>query len=203
VKASFYARPVLEVARDLVGCVVSHAGTSGVIVETEAYHDSEPASHAFVGLTPRTATLFGPPGRAYVYRSYGIHALLNAVCEPEGVGSGVLIRALEPLEGIDLMRDRRGLQRLESLCSGPGKLTQAMDIELVDNGCDLAVGPVVFSARPRAWRNVEVAVDKRIGITKAAELPWRFVAAGSRFLSRPVGAGSRGGRIASGPAAVR
>jgi DNA-3-methyladenine glycosylase len=203
VKASFYARPVLEVARDLVGCVVSHAGTSGVIVETEAYHDSEPASHAFVGLTPRTATLFGPPGRAYVYRSYGIHALLNAVCEPEGVGSGVLIRALEPLEGIDLMRDRRGLQRLESLCSGPGKLTQAMDIELVDNGCDLAVGPVVFSARPRAWRNVEVAVDKRIGITKAAELPWRFVAAGSRFLSRPVGTGSRGSRIASGPAAVR
>jgi DNA-3-methyladenine glycosylase len=203
VKPSFYARPVLEVARDLVGCVVSHAGTSGVIVETEAYHDSEPASHAFVGLTPRTATLFGPPGRAYVYRSYGIHALLNAVCEPEGVGSGVLIRALEPLEGIDLMRDRRGLQRLESLCSGPGKLTQAMDIELVDNGCDLAVGPVVFSARPRAWRNVEVAVDKRIGITKAAELPWRFVAAGSRFLSRPVGTGSRGSRIASGPAAVR
>ena len=119
-KPSFYARPVLEVARDLVGCVVSHAGTSGVIVETEAYHDSEPASHAFVGLTPRTATLFGPPGRAYVYRSYGIHALLNAVCEPEGVGAGVLIRALEPLDGIELMRERRGLQRLESLCSGPG-----------------------------------------------------------------------------------
>ncbi|MGZ4187097.1 MAG: DNA-3-methyladenine glycosylase [Solirubrobacteraceae bacterium] len=202
-KPSFYARPVLEVARDLVGCVVTHAGTSGVIVETEAYHDSEPASHAFVGLTPRTATLFGPPGRAYVYRSYGIHALLNAVCEPEGIGSGVLIRALEPLEGIDLMRDRRGLQRLESLCSGPGKLTQAMDIELVDNGCDLEVGPVVFSARPRAWRNVEVVVDKRIGITKAAELPWRFVAAGSRFLSRPVGSGSRGTLVASGAAAVR
>ena len=185
-KPSFYARPVLEVARDLVGCVVSHAGTSGVIVETEAYHDSEPASHAFVGLTPRTATLFGPPGRAYVYRSYGIHALLNAVCEPEGIGAGVLIRALEPRDGIELMRDRRGLQRLESLCSGPGKLTQALDVELEHNGCDLAVGPVVCSARSRAWRDVEVVVDKRIGITKAPELPWRFCVAGSRFLSRPV-----------------
>jgi DNA-3-methyladenine glycosylase len=185
-KPSFYARPVLDVARDLVGCVVTHASTSGVIVETEAYHDSEPASHAFVGLTPRTATLFGPPGRAYVYRSYGIHALLNAVCEPEGVGAGVLIRALEPVEGIELMRERRGLQRLESLCSGPGKLTQALDVELEHNGCDLAVGPVVFAARPRAWRDVEIVVDKRIGITKAPELPWRFCAAGSRFLSRPV-----------------
>ena len=202
-KPSFYARPVLEVAPDLVGCVVSHAGTSGVIVETEAYHDSEPASHAFVGLTQRNAILFGPPGRAYVYRSYGIHALLNAVCEPEGIGAGVLIRALEPLEGIDLMRDRRGLQKLESLCSGPGKLTQALDVELVDNGCDLAVGPVVFSARPRAWRDVEIVVDKRIGITKAAELPWRFCAAGSRFLSRPVSVGSRGGPVPIGRAAVR
>jgi DNA-3-methyladenine glycosylase len=195
---------VLEVARDLVGCVVSHAGSSGVIVETEAYHDSEAASHAFVGLTPRTATLFGPPGRAYVYRSYGIHALLNAVCEPEGIGAGVLIRALEPLEGIDLMRDRRGLQRLESLCSGPGKLTQALDVELVDNGCDLAVGPVVFSARPKAWRDVDIVVDKRIGITKAAELPWRFCVAGSRFLSRPVGVSARGRRLVpSGGAGVR
>jgi DNA-3-methyladenine glycosylase len=203
VKPSFYARPVLEVAPDLVGCVVSHAGTSGVIVETEAYHDSEPASHAFVGLTARTATLFGPPGRAYVYRSYGIHALLNAVCEPEGIGAGVLIRALEPLEGIDLMRERRGLQRLESLCSGPGKLTQALDVELVDNDCDLAVGPVVFSARPRGWRDVEVVVDKRIGITKAAELPWRFCAAGSRFLSRPVSVGSPGQTVPTGRAAVR
>jgi len=202
-KPAFYDRPVLEVARDLIGCVVTHDGCSGVIVETEAYHDSEPASHAFVGLTQRNAILFGPPGRAYVYRSYGIHALLNAVCEPEGIGAGVLIRALEPLEGIDLMRDRRGLQKLESLCSGPGKLTQALDVELVDNGCDLAVGPVVFSARPRAWRDVEIVVDKRIGITKAAELPWRFCAAGSRFLSRPVSVGSRGGPVPIGRAAVR
>ncbi|MGN6168386.1 MAG: DNA-3-methyladenine glycosylase, partial [Solirubrobacteraceae bacterium] len=124
VQASFYNRPVVEVARELVGCVVSHAGCSGVIVETEAYHHSEPACHAFVGLTPRTSTLFGPPGRAYVYRSYGIHALLNAVAEPEGVGAAVLIRALEPVEGIEMMRARRGMDRLERLCSGPGKLTQ-------------------------------------------------------------------------------
>jgi DNA-3-methyladenine glycosylase len=189
VRPSFYARPVLEVARDLVGCVISHEGCSGVIVETEAYHDSEPACHAFVGLTPRTATLFGPPGRAYVYRSYGIHALLNAVCEPEGVGAAVLIRALEPLEGIETMRERRAIARVDQLCSGPGKLTQALGIELEHNGCDLRRGPVVFSARPRAWREVAIAVDKRIGITKAADLPWRFCAADSRFLSRRVAVG--------------
>jgi DNA-3-methyladenine glycosylase len=186
VKPSFYARPVLEVARDLIGCVVTHEDCAGVIVETEAYHDSEPASHAFVGLTPRTQTLFGPPGRAYVYRSYGIHSLLNAVCEPAGVGSGVLIRALEPTEGLDHMRARRGVQAVRQLCSGPGKLTQALGIELEDNGTDLSRGPVVFSPRPRAWRDVEISVDTRIGITRAAELPWRFCAAGSRFLSRPV-----------------
>ena len=183
--ASFYDRPVVEVARDLVGCVVSHDGCSGVIVETEAYHHSEPACHAFVGLTPRTSTLFGPPGLAYVYRSYGIHALLNAVAEPEGVGAAALVRALAPLDGIDLMRARRGLERLERLCSGPGKLTQALGIGLRDNGCDLARGPVVISARPPAWRDVEIAVSTRIGITKAQELPWRFCAAGSKFASRP------------------
>lgn len=185
VRASFYERPVLEVARDLVGCVVSHNGCSGIIVETEAYHDSEPACHAFVGLTPRTSTLFGPSGHAYVYRSYGIHALLNAVCEPAGVGAAVLIRALEPIDGLDEMRMRRGLDRLEALCSGPGKLTQALGIELVHNGCDLERGPVVFSPRPSDWRDVPVSVDTRIGISKAVELPWRFVATGSRFLSRP------------------
>ncbi len=185
-EAAFYDRPVLEVARDLVGCVVRHEDCAGVIVEAEAYHDSEPACHAFVGLTPRTATLFGPPGRAYVYRSYGIHALLNAVCEPDGVGAAVLIRALEPLEGIEHMRRRRGLEPLERLCSGPGKLTQALGIELRHNGTDLARGPVVISGRPAAWRDVQVAVDTRIGITKAVELPWRFSAAGSRFVSRAV-----------------
>ena len=185
-KQSFYNRPVVEVARDLIGCVVWHERCAGVIVESEAYHDSEPACHAFAGLTPRTATLFGPPGRAYVYRSYGVHALLNAVCEPEGVGAAVLIRALEPLEGIELMRERRGLEPLRSLCSGPGKLTQALGIELRDNGVDLDRGSVVIRERPSAWSDVQVSVDRRIGITKAVELPWRFCAVGSRFLSRPV-----------------
>lgn len=180
----FYARPVLEVARDLIGCVVSHDDCSGLIVETEAYHDSEPASHAFVGLTARTATLFGPPGVAYVYRSYGIHALLNAVAEAEGVGSGVLIRALEPLSGIETMRRRRGVSELEALCSGPGKLTQALGVELVHNGTDLGNGPVRISARPRGWEEVPVSIDRRIGITKAVDLPWRFSVTDSPFVSR-------------------
>ncbi len=187
-RRSFYDRPVLEVARDLIGCVVAHQGSAGVIVETEAYHDSEPACHAFVGVTPRTRTLFGPPGIAYVYRSYGIHALLNAVCEPKGVGAAVLIRALEPLEGIEAMQARRGVESLGNLCSGPGKLTQALGIELSDNGVDLLRGPVLISDRPADWREVRVDVDKRIGITKAADLPWRFCAAGSRFLSKRVAA---------------
>ena len=185
-KPAFYDRPVLVVARDLIGCVVTHGDTAGVIVETEAYHDSEPASHAFVGLTPRTQTLFGPPGRAYVYFSYGMHALLNAVCEPPEVGAGVLIRALEPVAGIDHMRDRRGVEAIRQLCSGPGKLTQALGIGLELNGSDLRRGPIVFSPRPTAWRDVAIAVDTRIGITRAAELPWRFLAAGNRFVSRPV-----------------
>lgn len=184
-KPAFYDRPVLEVARDLIGCVVSHDGSSGVIVETEAYHHSEPASHAFVGLTNRTRVLFGPPGLAYLYRSYGIHACLNAVCEPEGVGAAVLIRALEPVAGIELMRERRGVERLENLCSGPGKLTRALGIGLELNGSDLIRGPIVIVSRRPAWRQVQVAVSKRIGITKAAELPWRFSAVESRFLSRP------------------
>lgn len=185
-RASFYARPVLEVARALLGCVVSHGETAGVIVETEAYHDSEPACHAYVGRTARTSTLFGPPGRAYVYRSYGIHALLNAVCEPEGVGAAVLIRALQPLEGIELMRSRRGVQALEALCSGPGKLSQALGVSLAHNGCDLTSGPVTICTPRRGWRDPPVAVDRRIGISRATELPWRLCVAGSPYLSRPV-----------------
>jgi DNA-3-methyladenine glycosylase len=184
VRPRFYDRPVLEVAQDLVGCVVSHEGSTGVIVETEAYHDSEPACHAFIGLTPRTRTLFGPSGIAYVYRSYGIHALLNAVCEPEGVGAAVLIRALEPIDGLAAMSERRGTDRIEDLCSGPGKLTEALGIGLELNGVDLLKGPVVISDRPRAWRDPVVTAGPRVGITKAIELPWRFCAAGSRFLSR-------------------
>jgi DNA-3-methyladenine glycosylase len=186
VKRTFYERPVLEVARDLIGCVITHGDTAGVIVETEAYHDSEPACHAFVGVTPRTQTLFGPPGRAYVYFSYGMHSLLNAVCEPAGVGAAVLIRALQPVDGIDHMRERRGVEAVRQLCSGPGKLTQALGIGLELNGSDLLRGPVRFSDRPRAWRDVAIEVDTRVGITKAAELPWRFLAAGNRHVSRPV-----------------
>jgi DNA-3-methyladenine glycosylase len=182
---AFYDRPVVEVAPALLGCVVRHGDTAGVIVETEAYHESEPACHAFVGLTARTAPLFGPPGRAYVYRSYGIHALLNAVTSPEGEGAAVLIRALEPLEGVEHMRLRRGLERVEDLCSGPGKLTQALGITLEHNTIDLAAGPIAIEARPPGWRDFEVAVGTRIGITKAAELPWRFCVAGTRSVSRP------------------
>jgi DNA-3-methyladenine glycosylase len=178
----FYDRPVVEVARDLLGCLVRHGDTAGVIVETEAYHEIEPACHAYVGLTARTAPLFGPPGRAYVYRSYGIHALLNAVCEPEGVGAAVLIRALEPWEGLEHMRLRRGV---DDLCSGPGKLTQALGVTLEDNRSDLAAGPVVIEAPPPGWSELDVAVGTRIGITKAVELPWRFCVAGNRSVSRP------------------
>jgi DNA-3-methyladenine glycosylase len=189
---AFYDRPVLEVARDLVGCTIRHGDTAGVIVETEAYHHSEPACHAYVGLTPRTATLYGPPGVAYVYRSYGIHALLNAVCEPVGEGAAVLIRALEPLDGIAEMRARRGLQlRVEDLCSGPGKLTQALGIGLEDNGSSLIAGPIRFGPPVARRPAVELAIGPRIGITKAAELPWRFCAVGSRHVSRPWPPGHR------------
>ena len=192
----FYARPVVEVARELIGCTVVHGTGGGVIVETEAYHESEAACHAFVGLTPRTRTLFGPPGRAYVYRSYGIHALLNAVCEPEGVGAAVLIRALQPLTGLAWMRARRGAAGAgpageRALCSGPGKLTQALGISLEANGGDLAAGPVRILPATEPWRGVEVVSDTRIGITRARELPWRFLAAGNAFVSRSPG-GERG-----------
>jgi DNA-3-methyladenine glycosylase len=182
VKPEFYAREVRVVARALIGCIVRHGETSGVIVETEAYHESEPAAHSYVGLTARTATLFGPPGRAYVYRSYGVHAMLNVVAEPEGIGAGVLIRALEPLKGIELMRERRGLLRVEDLCSGPGKLTQALAIELGHNGGDLRRGPIRITSGPDA--TPEITVSRRIGITRAVELPWRYSLTGSRFVSR-------------------
>jgi DNA-3-methyladenine glycosylase len=189
---AFYDRPVLEVARDLVGCVVRHGETAGVIVETEAYHHSEPASHAYVGVTPRSKTLYGPPGLAYVYFSYGIHALLNAVCEPEGEGAAVLIRALEPFDGIAQMRARRGAHmRLEDLCSGPGKLTQALGIGLELNATSLLDGPIRFEAPVAARPAVEISVGPRIGITKAVELPWRFCAVGSRHVSRPWPPGHR------------
>jgi DNA-3-methyladenine glycosylase len=154
-------------------------------VEAESYHQSEPASHAYAGLTPRTRTLFGAPGRAYVYRSYGIHACLNAVAEEDGLGAAVLIRALEPLEGLDVMRARRGLERPEDLCSGPGKLTQALGIWLDLDGTSLIDGPITVEPRPPDMREPEIVVGRRIGITKAADLPWRFCDASSRHVSRP------------------
>jgi DNA-3-methyladenine glycosylase len=204
----FYARPVLEVARELIGCTVTHGETAGVIVETEAYHESEPACHAFVGVTPRTRILFGPPGRAYVYRSYGIHALFNAVCEPEGVGAGVLIRALAPRSGIELMAARRGLgqgaspralsraARLELLCSGPGKLTQALDISLAQNGTSLSNGPVRIGPRARGWEGPPVLEGTRIGISHAVDLRWRFSVADCRHVSRPWPSAAGGGGAA-------
>jgi DNA-3-methyladenine glycosylase len=183
VNRAFFDRPVLEVAPDLLGCVVARGEVSGVIVETEAYHFSEPAAHSFAGLTPRTEVMFSsPPGTAYVYRSYGIHALLNAVCQP---GSAVLIRALEPLTGEGEMRERRRVARWEDLCNGPGKLTQALGMDLEIHGTSLLDGPVRMLDRPPEWRNVEWVTGTRIGITKAADLPWRFCARGSRCVSRP------------------
>src|SRR3954452_23698587 len=182
---SFYDRPVLQVAQDLVGCVVEHDGCAGVIVETEAYHHSEPAAHSYVGLTARTSVLFSDPGRAYIYRSYGIHALLNAVCEHRDVGAAVLIRALEPLDGIDVMRARRGVARDVDLCNGPGKLTQALGIDLELNNTMLSEGPILVHGREDGWLTPRLIAGPRIGITKAMDLPWRFSAAGSRYVSKP------------------
>jgi DNA-3-methyladenine glycosylase len=213
-QADFYARPVLEVARELIGCTVEHGGSRGVIVETEAYHESEPACHAFAGLTPRTSTLFGEPGRAYVYLSYGIHALLNAVCEPAGVGAAVLIRALAPVGGIGAMRGRRspGAEwpaaeppslRECDLCSGPGKLTQALGVRLTQNGGDLARGPVRIHERTVEWQEPRVVQGGRVGITRAVELQWRFCAAGNRHVSRPRPDGWRGSAVPAASGAVR
>jgi DNA-3-methyladenine glycosylase len=181
----FYARSVHDVARDLIGCVVRHGETAGRIVETESYHMEEPACHAHAGVTQRTRTLFGPPGHAYVYFSYGVHSLLNAVCEEEGVGAAVLIRALEPVDGIDVMRGRRGLQRAVDLCSGPGKLTQALEIGLSLDGSSLEDGPIVVLGREPGAREPRIVIGERIGITKAADLPWRFCDADSPHVSRP------------------
>ena len=185
IDVGFYDRPVLEVAPDLIGCIVRHGETAGIIVETEAYHRSEPASHAWAGLTARTAPLFGPPGIAYVYFSYGIHSLLNAVCDHEDSGAAVLIRALEPVAGIEVMRARRGVARAEELCSGPGKLTQALDIDLSLNGTSLIDGPIRIEPRAPGWEDPAIDIGRRIGITKAVDLDWRFCARGNRHVSRP------------------
>lgn len=182
----FFARSVHDVARELIGCTLLFAGCGGVIVETESYTEDDPACHAFIGRTLRTEVLFGPPGVSYVYRSYGIHALLNFVCHPQGQAAAVLIRALEPVHGIEAMRSRRRGRADRDLCSGPGKLSQALGIDVADNALRLDEPP--FSVLPAAgeWSEVPVVTGPRIGITKAVDYPWRFCAAGNPHLSRPV-----------------
>jgi DNA-3-methyladenine glycosylase len=180
----FFDRSVHEVGRDLVGCRLFFNGCGGTIVETESYERDDPACHAYVGLTERTRVLFGPPGIAYVYLSYGIHSLLNAVCEPEGEAAAVLIRALEPTAGLARMRERRGTRPDEELCSGPGRLTEALGIGLGENEADLTREPFGLLAPPAGERPAVVSAP-RIGITKAVDRPWRYCAAGNRFVSRP------------------
>ena len=185
--AEFFDRSVHDVARDLIGCALLFDGVGGVIVECESYERDDPACHAYVGLTGRTEPLFGPPGRAYVYLSYGIHSCLNFVCQPEGAAAAVLIRALEPVWGIEEMSRRRGRDRARDLCSGPGKLTEALGIGLAMNRAALAEPPFELRGREHGRPQVEVVTGPRIGITRAAELPWRFCASGSEYLSRPQG----------------
>ena len=180
----FFPRSVHLVARELIGCRLFYEGCGGTIVETESYERDDPACHAYVGLTKRTEVLFGPPGRAYVYLSYGIHSLLNFVAEPEGQAAAVLIRALEPTTGLGAMRRRRGERPDADLCSGPGKLTEALGIGLEENGADLGADPFVLQPRPPGWQG-EIVTGRRIGITKAIERPWRFCLAASEFVSRP------------------
>lgn len=176
----FFDRPVLDVSRDLIGAVLLFDGVGGPIVEVEAYDQGDPASHSFRGPTPRNAVMFGEPGHAYVYKIYGMHFCLNFVCRP---GSAVLIRALQPAEGLERMHERRGGVGERQLCSGPGKLAQALGIDLRQNGLALDMPP--FALLPAETRH-DVATGPRIGITKGVETPWRFVAAGSRFLSKPL-----------------
>jgi len=182
---SFFDRSVHDVARDLIGCRLFYEGCGGTIVETESYERDDPACHAYVGLTERTKVLFGPPGRAYVYLSYGIHSLLNAVAESEGEAAAVLIRALEPTAGLEAMRERRSVRSDGDLCSGPGKLTEALGIGLGENDADLSRDPFLVLPPEDGWEG-EVVACPRIGITKAVDRPWRFCAAGSPFLSRPI-----------------
>lgn len=171
------------VARRLIGVTVLVGGVGGRIVETEAYDRLDPASHTFSGMTPRNASMFGPPGRAYVYRSYGIHWCLNFVCREAGHGAGVLLRAIEPLAGIDSMRARRGVDDVRLLCSGPGRVCQALAVTQAHNGLPLDAPPFALLAHAE---EAVVLAGPRIGISKARDTPWRFVLAGSRYLSKPM-----------------
>jgi DNA-3-methyladenine glycosylase len=175
---SFFRRDSLTVAAELIGCSLDVGVTGGVIVETEAYNPDDPASHSFAGETKRNRTMFGPPGRAYVYRSYGIHWCLNTVCLS---ASAVLIRAIEPISGLDEMRERRGVKEVRLLCSGPGKLCQALGVDGSFDGRRLDQPPFALRA-PDTTPNI--SIGKRIGISKAVDQPWRFGLRGSPFLSR-------------------
>jgi DNA-3-methyladenine glycosylase len=181
IRRGFFDRSVHEVAPDLIGATLLFKGIGGVIVEVEAYHHTDPAAHSFGGQTARNAVMFGPPGRTYVYRSYGIHWCVNFVCEQEGSASAVLIRALQPTAGLAAMRRRRGLEHPRLLCSGPGRLCEALGISGAQN--DLALDKPPFELRART-EPVEVTAGPRIGITKAVDMPWRYGLKGSRFLSR-------------------
>lgn len=181
-KRSFFGRSVHEVAPDLIGATLLVGGVGGIITEVEAYHHTDPAAHSFNGPTPRNRVMFGPPGFAYVYRSYGIHWCVNFVCEGAGSASAVLIRALQPTHGLSLMRRRRGVPEERALCSGPGKLCQALGITIEHNELPLDQPPFVLHARRE---KPDVVAGVRIGITKAVDLPWRYGLKGSRFLSKP------------------
>ena len=182
-QGDFFARSVHDVAPDLIGVTLLVDGVGGPIVEVEAYDHEDPAAHGYGGQTERNASMFGPPGHAYVYRSYGIHWCLNLVCQKEGSASAVLIRALEPVKGLDVMRDRRGLDDDRLLCAGPGRLCQALGVSRAHDGLALSDPPFELVARAST---PEIAVGPRIGITKAADRPWRYALAGSRYLSRPM-----------------
>ena len=181
-RRAFFARSVHEVAPDLIGATLLVNGVGGLITEVEAYHHTEPAAHSFNGPTPRNRIMFGPPGFCYVYRSYGIHWCVNFVCEQIGSASAVLIRALQPTHGLATMRRRRGLEEERSLCSGPGKLCQALAITIKQSELPLDQPPFALHAR---IGKADIVTGVRIGITKAADLPWRYGLKGSRFLSRP------------------
>ncbi len=188
IRKAFFDRSVHLVAPDLIGATLLVDGVGGIIVEVEAYHHTEPAAHSFRGETPRNAVMFGPPGYAYVYRSYGIHWCVNFVCESKGSASAVLIRAIEPRHGLPTMRRRRGLAGARLLCSGPGRLCEALAIAGAHNGLALDQQPFELRARDQP---VDVVFGVRIGLTKAVELPWRYGLAGSRFLSKPFRAAKR------------